>query len=98
MVCRVVQALGSSLIIPSGAAIVFPAFPLPKRGLAVSSWSAIGAVGAAAGPSLGGLLIDIGSWRWAFWLNLPLGLVAFTVVALVIDELRPTIRCACLMP
>jgi EmrB/QacA subfamily drug resistance transporter len=86
VVSRVVQALGSSLIIPSGAAIVFPAFPPRKRGLAVSSWSALGAVGAAAGPSLGGLLIDVGSWRWAFWLNLPLGLVALTVAALVIDD------------
>ena len=86
VLCRVVQALGSSLIIPSGAAIVYREFPLPKRGLAVTSWAAIGAVGAAAGPSLGGLLIDLGSWRWAFWLNLPLGAVALTVVAFVIAE------------
>ena len=86
VVCRVVQALGSSLIIPSGAALVFPEFPLRKRGLAVSSWAGIGAIGAAAGPSLGGLLIDVGSWRWAFWLNLPLGLTALVVVALVIDK------------
>ncbi|MEO5841566.1 MAG: MFS transporter [Acidimicrobiales bacterium] len=86
VVCRVVQALGSSLIIPSGAAIVYREFPLSKRGLAVTSWAAIGAVGAAAGPSLGGLLIDVGSWRWAFWLNLPFGVVALAVVAIVIAE------------
>ena len=86
VLCRVVQALGSSLIIPSGAAIVYREFPLHKRGIAVTSWAAIGAVGAAAGPSLGGLLIDVGSWRWAFWLNLPLGIVALAVVAVVIAD------------
>ena len=84
IVCRVGQALGSSLIIPSGAAIVYREFPMAKRGLAVTTSAAIGAVGAAAGPSLGGLLIDIGSWRWAFWMNLPLGLVALVVVALLV--------------
>lgn len=82
--CRVGQALASSLVIPSGAAIVYREFPLAKRGVAVTTSAAIGAVGAAAGPSLGGLLIDAGSWRWAFWMNLPLGLVALAVVARVV--------------
>lgn len=86
IVCRTFQALGSSLIIPSGSAIVFREFPPAKRGIAVSSWAAIGAVGAAAGPSLGGLLIDAGSWRWAFWLNLPLGVVAVGVVMVAIAD------------
>ena len=86
ILCRTAQALGSSLIIPSGSAIVFREFPPAKRGVAVSTWAAIGAVGAAAGPSLGGLLIEIGSWRWAFWLNLPLGIVAVAVVMLVIAD------------
>jgi EmrB/QacA subfamily drug resistance transporter len=84
--CRTGQALGSSLVIPSGAALLYREFPLAKRGLAVTSQSAVGAVGAAAGPSLGGFLINAGSWRWAFWMNLPLGLVAFVVVALVVKD------------
>ena len=85
--CRVAQALAASLIIPSGASIVYREFPLAKRGLAVTSAAAIGAVGAAAGPSLGGLVIQVGSWRWAFLLNLPLGLVAFAAVALLVTGL-----------
>jgi EmrB/QacA subfamily drug resistance transporter len=83
--CRVVQALGSSLIVPSGAAIVFGAFPLSHRRMAVAAWAAVGAVGAAAGPSLGGLVIDVGNWRWAFWLNLPLGVAALAVGARVLS-------------
>ncbi len=92
--CRTGQALGSSLIIPSGAAILYREFPLAKRGLAITSQAAVGAVGAAAGPSLGGFLIDAGSWRWAFWLNLPLGLAAFVVVASIVKDVpvRSTLR------
>ncbi|HEV8297072.1 MAG TPA: MFS transporter [Acidimicrobiales bacterium] len=84
LACRVVQGLGTSLTIPSGAAIVFREFPVGRRGTAVATWSAVGAVGAALGPSLGGLLIEVGSWRWAFWLNLPLGAVAIVAGALVL--------------
>jgi EmrB/QacA subfamily drug resistance transporter len=87
--CRVVQGLGTSLTIPAGAAIVFHEFPLARRGAAVATWSAVGAVGAALGPSLGGLLIDVGSWRWAFWLNLPVGTISLVAAALVIPATPP---------
>jgi MFS family permease len=87
ILCRTGQALASSLVIPSGAALLYREFPLAKRGLAVTSQSAVGAVGAAAGPSLGGYLINAGSWRWSFWMNLPLGLVAFVVVAIFVKEI-----------
>ncbi|CAB4765345.1 unannotated protein [freshwater metagenome] len=92
--CRTGQALGSSLIIPSGAALLYREFPIAKRGVAVTAQMTIGALGAAAGPSLGGFLINAGSWRWAFWINLPLGLVAFTVVALTVKDVpaRSTAR------
>ena len=85
IVCRVGQAIASSLIIPAGASIIYREFPFAKRGVAVTTAAGIGAVGATAGPSLGGLLIDIGSWRWAFWMNLPLGLVALVVVARLVS-------------
>ena len=95
VLCRVVQALGSSLIIPCGAAS-FHRVPAGKRGLAVSSWAA-GRRGGAPRPvlALGGLLIDVGSWRWAFWLNLPLGMAAFRRSRSSSPKHRPSERCAC---
>lgn len=83
--CRVGQALASSLVIPAGASVIYREFPFAKRGVAVTTAAGIGALGATAGPSLGGLLIDIGSWRWSFWMNLPLGVVACAVVARLVS-------------
>jgi EmrB/QacA subfamily drug resistance transporter len=86
---RVGQALGASLAMPSASGIVFTRFPAERRAAAMATWSGIGAVGAALGPSVGGFLIDLGSWRWAFWLNLPLGLLAFTAIAIVVPPTAP---------
>jgi MFS family permease len=86
---RVGQALGASLAMPSASGIVFTRFPPERRAAAMATWSGIGAVGAALGPSVGGFLIDLGSWRWAFWLNLPLGLLAFTAIAVVVPPTAP---------
>ena len=50
-----------------------------------------GGAGGAAGPALGGVLVDHGGWRWAFWINLPLGLVA-----LLVGTTQASIRSVCL--
>jgi EmrB/QacA subfamily drug resistance transporter len=89
---RAAQAIGASLTLPSGAAIVMDAFPTAQRGNAIATWSAIGAVAAAMGPSVGGFLVDAGGWRWAFWLNLPVGVVALAAQRLVLVHDRPTHR------
>ncbi len=86
MACRVGQALGASLSAPAGATIIFSQFPLARRATALACWAAIGAVGAALGPSLGGVLIDLGSWRWAFWMNLPVGAVAIAAAVVLIPS------------
>ncbi len=85
---RALQAIGASLSLPMGAAIVIDAFPVARRGTGVGSWSAIGAVAAAMGPSVGALLVHVGDWRWAFWLNVPFGVIALVFVGLVIEEQR----------
>jgi EmrB/QacA subfamily drug resistance transporter len=89
---RALQAIGASLTLPSGAAIVMDAFPTAQRGNAIATWSAIGAVAASMGPSVGGFLVDAGGWRWAFWLNLPVGAVALVAQRLVLVDDRPTRR------
>ena len=67
---RVVQALGGAALIPASLGLVLEEVPAEKRAMATSVWAAAGAVAAATGPSLGGVLVETTSWRWAFFVNL----------------------------
>ena len=67
---RIVQAVGGAALIPASLGLVLQEFPTEKRAMATSVWAAAGAVAAAAGPSLGGVLLESTSWRWAFFVNL----------------------------
>jgi len=74
---RVVQALGAAMLVPASLAVVIDGFPMAKRARAVGLWSAAAAVAAGLGPPVGGALIGAGGWRWAFWVNVPLGAAAW---------------------
>jgi EmrB/QacA subfamily drug resistance transporter len=76
---RVVQAIGAATLIPSSLALLLRAFPPTRIPFAVAIWGASGAVAGALGPTLGAVLVEAASWRWVFFLNLPIGL--FTVFA-----------------
>ena len=76
---RVVQAVGAATLIPSSLALLLRAFPPAKVPFAVAIWGASGAVAGALGPTLGAVLVEAASWRWVFFVNLPIGL--FTVIA-----------------
>jgi EmrB/QacA subfamily drug resistance transporter len=67
---RVVQAVGGAALIPASLGLVLGEVPVEKRAMATSVWAAAGAVAAATGPSLGGVLVETTSWRWAFFVNL----------------------------
>jgi EmrB/QacA subfamily drug resistance transporter len=69
---RSVQGVGAALLIPQSLAILSAAFPGHERASAIGAWSAWTSVFAALGPVVGGLLIQVSSWRWIFLLNLPL--------------------------
>ncbi|MCV7422139.1 MFS transporter [Mycobacterium yunnanensis] len=73
---RVVQAVGAAMLMPSSLALLMAAVPASRRAVAVSTWSAVGAMAAALGPPVGGLLVEV-SWRWIFFVNVPLGVAAF---------------------
>ncbi|MCB0996577.1 MAG: MFS transporter [Acidimicrobiales bacterium] len=88
---RAVQALASTLVTPAGAALIVAAFPESRRATAVGMWSASGAAAAAVGPSVGAALVDAGGWRWAFWINLPGGLVGIALALLLLEEQRPSV-------
>ena len=79
IVFRVAQAAGAAALIPSSLALVMHAFPRDKIPQAVAIWGAAGAVAGALGPTLGSAIVESLGWRWAFYINVPVGL--FTVIA-----------------
>ncbi len=78
VVFRLVQAAGAALMTPTSLGLLLAAYPPERRGGAVRAWTAIGGFGAALGPLVGGLLVDI-NWRWIFLVNVPIGLAALWV-------------------
>jgi NTE family protein len=85
---RVVQAAGAAILVPTSLGLMLPEFPLRMRATATALWGATGAVAAATGPSLGGVLVDATSWRWVFLINLPIGLVAWLPARRLLREAR----------
>lgn len=79
---RVGQGLGAALLSPSALSWVVTLFDGKERAKALGIWSALGGGGAALGVLLGGIVTAIAGWRWAFFLNVPIGIALF--VALVV--------------
>jgi EmrB/QacA subfamily drug resistance transporter len=84
---RVLQAAGAALLVPTSLGLLLVEFPAEQRASAVGLWSAMGAVGAAAGPPVGGLLVQA-SWRWVFLVAVPVGLLAILAGRRVLREVR----------
>jgi EmrB/QacA subfamily drug resistance transporter len=85
---RTVQALGGAMLVPASLGLLLPEFPLERRATATALWGATGAAAAAAGPSLGGLLVDWQSWRAVFFVNLLIGLPALLPARRLLRESR----------
>ena len=85
---RAFQALGAALLVPASLGLVVEAFAPEHRTHAVGLWGASAAVAAGLGPPVGGLLIEIGDWRWAFLINLPVGLLALLAARRQLVESR----------
>jgi len=86
---RVVQACGAGMMVPTSLSLLLAEVPAAARPRAIGTWSAIGALGAALGPVIGGLLVQV-SWRLVFWINLPVGLVAVLLAVRVVTESKDT--------
>jgi EmrB/QacA subfamily drug resistance transporter len=86
---RVLQAIGSAMIMALGAAIVTEAFPPSERGKAMGIIGAIVSIGIVVGPAVGGLIIGTLSWRWIFYVNLPVGIVGSFIVIRNIPDFKP---------
>ncbi len=82
---RIIQAAGAGAMVPASLSLLLAAVPAPARPKALGTWSALGALGAALGPVIGGSLVEI-DWRWVFWVNLPVGLAAMVLAVKVVPE------------
>ena len=85
VVARALQGTGAALLVPGSLALISASFPEQERGAAIGVWSAFTSITAAIGPVVGGWLVQNLSWRWAFFVNLP---VAAVVVALTLLRVR----------
>jgi MFS transporter, DHA2 family, multidrug resistance protein len=77
IVARIFQGLGGGPIIPLSQAILWEIFPFHQRGLAMAVWGFGFILGPILGPTVGGYLADEWSWRWIFYINLPVGILGF---------------------
>jgi EmrB/QacA subfamily drug resistance transporter len=84
---RALQAAGAALLMPASLGLLLPSFPPARRHVAIGVWAAVAGVAAAAGPPLGGLLVQA-SWRWVFLVNVPVGLVTLAVGWRALREIR----------
>lgn len=90
---RVFQGLGAAMMTPQTMAVITRIFPPERRGTAMGVWGSVAGVATLVGPILGGVLVDSLGWEWIFFINLPVGIVAFVmawrlVPALPIHEHR----------
>ncbi|MBU2694267.1 MFS transporter [Pimelobacter sp. 30-1] len=79
IVARVVQGLGASMMTPQTMAIITRIFPAAERGRAMAVWGATAGVALVVGPILGGVLTDGLGWEWIFFVNIPVGVLAFAL-------------------
>ena len=85
---RSVQGIGGALLVPGSLAIISAYFPEKERGKAIGVWSGFAAMTTAVGPVLGGWLVENVSWRWAFYINLPLAVIVLLVTHWRVPESR----------
>ena len=86
---RVVQGIGGALLAPQSLAILTSIFPRERMGAALGFWGAVIGVSTLAGPTLGGLIVTNFDWRWIFFVNVPIGIVALVGTFLVVPDVRP---------
>jgi EmrB/QacA subfamily drug resistance transporter len=85
---RGLQGVGGALLAPGSLALISASFRDEARGRAIGTWSGFSAIAASLGPVVGGWLIEHGSWRWAFWINVPLAAFVLAVLYLRVPESR----------
>jgi EmrB/QacA subfamily drug resistance transporter len=83
---RAVQGVGAAIATPLTLALLADAYPPSQRGMALGIWSGVSGIAVALGPLVGGAVIQLSSWHWIFWINVPIGMVLVPLTAARLTE------------
>ncbi len=90
IIARAIQGIGGALLVPGSLAIISASFSDEQRGRAIGTWSGFSSITSLIGPVLGGVLVQYASWRWVFFINVPLAAVVLVVLFWRVPESRDT--------
>lgn len=88
IIARAVQGVGAAMFIPGSLAIISASYDEEHRGKAIGTWAAFSGVASVLGPVLGGYLVDTLSWRWVFFINVPMAAVVLAITLSKVPESR----------
>jgi EmrB/QacA subfamily drug resistance transporter len=83
---RALQGIGAAIVTPLTLTLLADSFPAKNRGIALGVWSGISGIAVALGPLVGGAVIQLSSWHWIFWINVPVGLALIPTAARLLKE------------
>src|ERR1700742_1937391 len=86
LLCRIIQGIGGGGLAPSEQAILTDTFPAKERGMAFALYGVAVVVAPAIGPALGGWITDHYSWRWIFFINIPVGIISLIMTSLLVQD------------
>jgi len=92
IIARAFQGIGGALLVPGSLALISVNFAEDQRGRAIGTWSGFTSITTAIGPVLGGWLVAHGGWRWAFFINVPLGVAVLFLALWKVPESRAGVR------
>src|SRR6202035_2336325 len=88
IVARGVQGTGAAFLVPGSLAIISASYTEDQRGRAIGTWSGFTAITAVIGPVLGGWLVQNASWRWVFFINIPIAAIVLIILFFRVPESR----------
>jgi EmrB/QacA subfamily drug resistance transporter len=88
IVARAVQGVGGAMLIPGSLAIISASFSEERRGKAIGTWAAFSGITSVLGPVLGGYLVETLSWRWVFFINIPIAVAVLAITLTRVPESR----------
>lgn len=89
---RGLQGIGGAMMMPATLALVLDAFPKEQRGMAIGFWGAVAGIALTIGPLLGGFITDHYTWRWIFYINVPVALLAIVLTVTFIHQKQNELR------